>query len=75
MAGHDIRRWLYNQGDATPEWPGDLGYFMGYRIAQAFYAHAADKTAALRALIAQRDPALLLRRSGYDGRGPAITSP
>ncbi len=75
MAGHDIRRWLYNQGDATPEWPGDLGYFMGYRIAQAFYAHAADKTAALRALIAQRDPALLLRRSGYDGHGPAITSP
>lgn len=72
MHGQDVRRWLYNQGVANANWPGDLGYFMGYRIAQAYYAQATDKALAFRELLAQRDPKAILRQSGYDGRGPAI---
>jgi hypothetical protein len=68
----DINRWLYNQGNATEAWPGDLGYFMGYRIAQAYYLRATDKTAALRELIALRDPDALYAASGYRGSGPPI---
>jgi hypothetical protein len=70
MQGTTVSRWLYNQGSSTAEWPGDLGYFMGYRIAQAYYLRASDKSAALRTLIAQPDPTGILRDSGYAGRGP-----
>ena len=70
--GTDLSRWLYNQGQTAANWPGDLGYFMGYRIAQAYYAKATDKTQAVRELIALRDPAALLTQSGYAGAGPPI---
>lgn len=57
-------RWVYN-GKGTPEQPGDLGYWIGYRIAKAYYRQAPDKPAALRALIEQRDPKALLAASGW----------
>lgn len=56
--------WLYN-GLGTPERPGDLGYWVGYRIAKAYYVHARDKTAALREIIEVRDPKAFLARSGW----------
>lgn len=68
-------RWLFNQQNATLAWPGDLGYFMGYRIAQAYYNQAADKTQALRDLIANKNPEAILARSGYAGSGPVIVAP
>jgi hypothetical protein len=74
MNGTNIGRWLYNQGTGTTEWPGDLGYFIGYRIAQAYYVRAVDKAVALRTLIAQRDPQTILRESGYAGGTPVRTS-
>lgn len=73
MHGTDISRWLYNQGNSTVAWPGDLGYFMGYRICAAYYAQASNKAVALRELIAQRDPDAILRISGYAGGGPLVT--
>lgn len=68
----DVSRWLFNQVRATPEWPGDLGYFIGYRIAQAYFARATNAEAALRTLLATRDAEAILRESGYDGSGPPI---
>lgn len=56
--------WMYVQ--RSDGLPNDLGYFMGYRIAQAYYERAADKRAAVRDIILMRDPADLLARSGYD---------
>jgi hypothetical protein len=70
--GSDVSRWLYNQGSSSGGRPGDLGYFIGYRIAQAYYARAADKTQAVRELIELRDPAGILAQSGYTGAGPVI---
>jgi hypothetical protein len=57
-------RWLYD-GRGTPERPGDLGYWVGYRIAKAYYARAKDKRAALREIIALHDPKALLAESGW----------
>jgi hypothetical protein len=65
MRGQDISRWLYNQGSATADRPGDLGYFVGYRIAEAFYARTADKRLALRAIIDISNSDAFLTPSGY----------
>jgi hypothetical protein len=67
MHGTDVSRWLYNQGSstATPARPGDLGYFIGYRIAQAYYMKQADKTSALRDIIEMKDADAFLAASGY----------
>ena len=67
MHGTDVSRWLYNQGTstATPTRPGDLGYFIGYRIAEAYYMKQADKIAALRDIIEIKDADAFLAASGY----------
>ena len=70
MNGTNVSQWLYNQGNATGARPGDLGYFVGYRISQAFYLAQADKTAALRQIIEMRNAAAFLAASGYDGQPP-----
>lgn len=60
----DVSAWLYN-GVGTPEKPGDLGYWVGYRIAKAYYDKAADKRVALRTLLDLKDPAAILTESGW----------
>ncbi|WP_338426714.1 DUF2268 domain-containing putative Zn-dependent protease [Sphingopyxis kveilinensis] len=57
-------RWLYNQL-GTPDWPGDLGYWVGYRIVKSYYNRAPDKAAALREIIEMKDPAAFLAESGW----------
>lgn len=60
----DVSAWLYN-GVGTPEKPGDLGYWVGYRIAKAYYDKAANKRVALRTLLDLKDPAAILTDSGW----------
>jgi hypothetical protein len=60
----DISDWLYN-GVGTPEKPGDLGYWVGYRIAKAYYLNHRDKRAALRELLQTQDPHKILQDSGW----------
>ena len=57
-------RWLYNQR-GTDGWPGDLGYWVGYRVAKSYYNRAPDKAAAIKAIIEMRDPAAFLAESGW----------
>ena len=57
-------RWLYNQR-GTDGWPGDLGYWVGYRVAKAYYDRAPDKKAAIKAIIEMEDPAAFLAESGW----------
>jgi uncharacterized protein YjaZ len=59
MNSTDVGKWLYN-GVGTPEKPGDLGYWVGYRIAKCYYENAADKAAAVRELIELKDAAGIL---------------
>lgn len=56
--------WLYN-GKGTPDRPGDLGYWVGYRIAKAYYRHATDKQAAIREIIEVQDADAFLEKSGW----------
>jgi hypothetical protein len=58
----DISKWLYN---STLEKPGDLGYWVGYRIVKSYYQHATDKTQALREILQMTDPKALLAKSGW----------
>ncbi len=57
-------RWLYNQR-GTDGWPGDLGYWVGYRVAKSYYNRAPDKAATIKAIIEMRDPAAFLAESGW----------
>lgn len=58
----DLSKWLYN---GTIDKPGDLGYWVGYRIVKAYYEHHADKRQAIREIVAMRDPRAFLARSGW----------
>jgi hypothetical protein len=65
MNGTNVTQWLYNQGAPPAGRPGDLGYFIGYRIAQAYYTKATDKTVALREIIEVDNATAFLAASGY----------
>jgi hypothetical protein len=66
MGDTDVSRWLY-QGDQSKDRPADLGYYVGYRIAQSLFRHAADKHDAVCRLMRAADPRALLRESRYAG--------
>jgi hypothetical protein len=63
----DLSAWLDN---STMEKPGDLGYWVGYRIVKAYYMQSADKHGALREIFQMTDAKGFLAKSGwYPGRG------
>ena len=64
MNGTNTSNWLY-EGDRAKGRPADMGYYMGYRICEAFYQKAVDKSEAVRRILALNDPEGLLRESGY----------
>ncbi len=63
MHERETAGWLY--GGAPEGRPADLGYFFGYRIAQAYYAVSNDKTRALQDILTGTDFPGLLAASGY----------
>jgi hypothetical protein len=58
----DLSRWLDN---STKDKPGDLGYWVGYRIVKTYYQRAADKREALREILEMTDPKTFLAQSGW----------
>jgi hypothetical protein len=58
----DLSNWLNN---STPEKPGDLGYWVGYRIVKAYYQRAADKRRAFDEILGMTDPKAFLAGSGW----------
>jgi hypothetical protein len=66
MHGHDYAGWLYDPAPANGR-PADLGYWMGYRIARAYYDRAADKHAAVREMLTIEDFDAFLQASGVAG--------
>ena len=58
----DLSKWLYN-GTLTK--PGDLGYWVGYRIVKSYYVHAIDKRQALRNILELRDAHQFIAESGW----------
>jgi hypothetical protein len=64
----DLSDWM-NNGPGTAEKPGDLGYWVGYRIVKSYYEHAPDKHQALREIFELRDPKAFLAKSGWKPAG------
>jgi len=58
----DLGAWLYN---GSLDRPGDLGYWVGYRIVKAYYRNAPDKRRALREIFQMTDPDAFLAASGW----------
>jgi hypothetical protein len=58
----DLSHWLDN---STVEKPGDLGYWVGYRIAKAYYQHSSDKAQAFREVLEMNDARAFLAKSGW----------
>lgn len=67
MCQKDFKKWLYNFSEVEDR-PADLGYFMGYQIAKAYYEKASDKQKAVADIITQGNPIQFLELSGYSHR-------
>jgi hypothetical protein len=59
---YDLSKWLY---DSTYDKPGDIGYWVGYRICKAYYQRAKDKRRAFREIVQISDPKQFLAQSGW----------
>lgn len=64
MHDDDYTGWLYDGGSVSGR-PADLGYWMGYKIVEAYYDRSEDKDAALREILRHRDAEGLLADSRY----------
>jgi uncharacterized protein (TIGR02246 family) len=59
----DLSGWLYNT--KPPDELGDLGYWVGYRIAKAYWQQSSDKRKALAVILQMTDAKALLAKSGW----------
>lgn len=65
MDQNDYAGWLYDSSQ-VPKRPADLGYWMGYRIACAYYRKADDQTEALKTLLRLSNAHTVLEQSQVD---------
>jgi hypothetical protein len=71
MHEKDLSRWLYNGGALAAkaeiiQRPADLGYYVGYKICQAYYERATDKKKAVKEILEINDFDRFLKESGYE---------
>lgn len=64
MNGTDLNKWMYN-GFKSKDRPGDLGYYMGYKIAWSYYNNAKDKRQAIRDILNVKDFPAFFEASRY----------
>ncbi|MET4729935.1 hypothetical protein ABIE09_003749 [Lysobacter enzymogenes] len=60
----DYSQWMYNYRKDS-DGPYDQGYWVGYRVARAYYRRADDKRAALAEILLMPDPKAFLAQSGW----------
>lgn len=58
----DLSNWAFN---GTLDQPGDLAYWVGYRIVKSYYQRAVDKHAAVGEIIQISDPKEFVAKSGW----------
>jgi hypothetical protein len=58
----DLSPWLNN---GTIDKPGDLGYWVGYRIVKSYYQRATNKREAFREILQMSDPKEFVAKSGW----------
>jgi flavodoxin len=65
LCNQNIGNWLYN-GSSVKGKPADLGYYVGYKIVEAYYKNAIDKKQAIVDIIEMVNPIQFLEQSKYD---------
>ncbi len=55
--------WFYNA--STESFPSDMGYYVGYKICQAYYQKAEDKAQAIKVIVEMNDYEEFLAKSNY----------
>jgi hypothetical protein len=65
LCNENIGNWLYN-GYAVKDKPADLGYYIGYKIAESYYNNHTDKKKAIVDIIEMDNPIQFLENSKYD---------
>lgn len=65
LCTRSFKNWLFNASDSKNR-PGDLGYFIGYKIVESYYNHAFNKQQALIEIIEMDNSLLFLDKSKYD---------
>ena len=55
--------WFYDYNSYRP---ADLGYYLGYKIAESYYNNAPDKKQAVKEIIEMDNAAVFLEKSNYD---------
>ncbi|WP_293743062.1 DUF2268 domain-containing putative Zn-dependent protease [uncultured Pedobacter sp.] len=61
----NLQNWLFNAASSKNR-PGDLGYRIGYKIAESFYNKSDDKKMAIKEMIETDNPLVFLDKSEYD---------
>ena len=65
MGSTNWNNWIANSNQETVDKPADLGYFVGYRICQAYYERMTDKKQAVHDILNISDYPAFLAESGY----------
>jgi hypothetical protein len=68
MNGTDWSNWIANLERVSPGTPSDLGYYVGFKICEAYYHRARNKQQAVQEIVELRDAPGLLAASGYAER-------
>tara|TARA_R110001592_G_scaffold363133_1_gene680641 strand:+ start:1393 stop:2703 length:1311 start_codon:yes stop_codon:yes gene_type:complete len=64
MYGEETYHWIGNAEEAQDQ-PADLGYYIGYKICEAFYQKQSDKAAAIQAILKIENWQEFYEQSGY----------
>ncbi|HEX8286686.1 MAG TPA: DUF2268 domain-containing putative Zn-dependent protease [Pyrinomonadaceae bacterium] len=64
MNGKDLSKWMYNSFKIKDR-PGDLGYYMGYKISKEYYRNAKNKQSAVRDILNIKDFDAFFEKSLY----------
>lgn len=74
MDGGKISNWLYNASSVKNR-PADLGYYMGYKITEAYYRQTNVKRQAIRDILTIKDFKKFLKDSGYENKFSSTDKP
>lgn len=65
MNGEETEDWLYNGMTAKGEKPADQGYYVGYKICEAYYNNMTNKKQSIKDILTIKDFTFFLEKSGY----------
>ena len=60
----DYQDWLYGSSEIDDR-PNDLGYWIGYKITEAYFNNQQDKQKAIDEILNMKDPLHFLKQSGF----------